>query len=162
MNLFKPVWDTNTHKFSAICQWSNIKIQRFNKIFVNASWLFRPHFYICYKFHISKFYRVYVCVCGGRVLMSIGACPNISVQDNTVNYVGCFPFHCRPVFLPNPKDGSLYSFGVGGLRKLRYTIPELVSSSPYRSSDGALYTGNTYLFTIFASCYFAFDNRYCW
>ncbi|KAK2160611.1 hypothetical protein LSH36_129g02045 [Paralvinella palmiformis] len=49
----------------------------------------------------------------------------------------------RPVFLPDPKDGSLYTFGQGidGLKKLPFTIPELVTASPCRSSDGTLYTG---------------------
>lgn len=52
-------------------------------------------------------------------------------------------------FLPDPKDGSLYaysSFGAkkgrkGTLKKLPFTIPELVAASPCRSSDGILYTG---------------------
>lgn len=48
-----------------------------------------------------------------------------------------------PVLLPDPRDGSLYL--VGGskepLKKLPFSIPELVSSSPCRSSDGILYTG---------------------
>ncbi|XP_065338464.1 serine/threonine-protein kinase/endoribonuclease ire-1 isoform X2 [Cloeon dipterum] len=51
------------------------------------------------------------------------------------------------LFLPDPKDGSLYLLanGKGGyesaLKKLSYTIPELVASSPCRSTDGILYTG---------------------
>jgi len=49
-----------------------------------------------------------------------------------------------PLFLPDPKDGSLYM--IGGkqrevLQKLPFTIPQLVASSPCRSSDGILYTG---------------------
>ncbi|XP_064627806.1 serine/threonine-protein kinase/endoribonuclease IRE1-like [Lineus longissimus] len=46
-------------------------------------------------------------------------------------------------FLPDPKDGSLYAFGNSfeGLKKLPFTIPELVTASPCRSSDGILYTG---------------------
>ncbi|XP_014664450.1 PREDICTED: serine/threonine-protein kinase/endoribonuclease IRE1-like [Priapulus caudatus] len=46
-------------------------------------------------------------------------------------------------FLPDPKDGSLYAFGghLGGLKKLPFTIPELVAASPCRSTDGILYTG---------------------
>ncbi|KAG7210888.1 hypothetical protein KM043_012369 [Ampulex compressa] len=48
-----------------------------------------------------------------------------------------------PMFLPDPKDGSLYSFGAESeaLKKLPFTIPQLVASSPCRSSDGMLYTG---------------------
>jgi len=50
---------------------------------------------------------------------------------------------CRPVFLPNPSDGSLYTFDVGeGVKKLPFTIPNLVNTAPCRSSDGRfLYTG---------------------
>ncbi|OQR67570.1 serine/threonine-protein kinase/endoribonuclease IRE1-like [Tropilaelaps mercedesae] len=62
-------------------------------------------------------------------------------------------------FLPDPKDGSLYILlsqdetdagganGEGGrsrrpfIKKLPFTIPELVTASPCRSSDGMLYTG---------------------
>ena len=49
----------------------------------------------------------------------------------------------RPVFLPDPKDGSLYLYGpeTEALKKLPFTIPQLVASSPCRSSDGILYTG---------------------
>ncbi|XP_025026074.1 serine/threonine-protein kinase/endoribonuclease IRE2 [Python bivittatus] len=50
----------------------------------------------------------------------------------------------RPAFLPDPSDGSLYVVGgkdKGGLMKLPFTIPELVQSSPCRSSDGVIYTG---------------------
>lgn len=48
-----------------------------------------------------------------------------------------------PVFLPDPMDGSLYLFGTERetLKKLPFTIPQLVASSPCRSSDGILYTG---------------------
>ncbi|XP_012271622.1 serine/threonine-protein kinase/endoribonuclease IRE1 isoform X2 [Orussus abietinus] len=48
-----------------------------------------------------------------------------------------------PRFLPDPKDGSLYLFGTEteALKKLPFTIPQLVASSPCRSSDGILYTG---------------------
>ncbi|XP_023670800.2 serine/threonine-protein kinase/endoribonuclease IRE1 isoform X1 [Paramormyrops kingsleyae] len=47
-------------------------------------------------------------------------------------------------FLPDPNDGSLYVLegrNKEGLMKLPFTIPELVRSSPCRSSDGVLYTG---------------------
>uniref|UniRef100_UPI00398F4252 serine/threonine-protein kinase/endoribonuclease IRE1 isoform X2 n=1 Tax=Pristiophorus japonicus TaxID=55135 RepID=UPI00398F4252 len=50
----------------------------------------------------------------------------------------------EPAFLPDPNDGSLYVMGgtsKDGLMKLPFTIPELVHSSPCRSSDGILYTG---------------------
>ncbi|XP_078035621.1 serine/threonine-protein kinase/endoribonuclease Ire1 isoform X2 [Augochlora pura] len=47
------------------------------------------------------------------------------------------------MFLPDPKDGSLYIFGTEteALKKLPFTIPQLVANSPCRSSDGILYTG---------------------
>lgn len=52
-------------------------------------------------------------------------------------------------FLPDPKDGSLYAYSSvgtkksrkGSLKKLPFTIPELVAASPCKSSDGILYTG---------------------
>ncbi|XP_071565935.1 serine/threonine-protein kinase/endoribonuclease IRE1 [Temnothorax nylanderi] len=48
-----------------------------------------------------------------------------------------------PMFLPDPRDGSLYLFGreTEALKKLPFTIPQLVARSPCRSSDGILYTG---------------------
>ncbi|XP_011630520.1 serine/threonine-protein kinase/endoribonuclease IRE1 isoform X1 [Pogonomyrmex barbatus] len=48
-----------------------------------------------------------------------------------------------PMFLPDPRDGSLYLFGRESevLKKLPFTIPQLVATSPCRSSDGILYTG---------------------
>ncbi|XP_077279454.1 serine/threonine-protein kinase/endoribonuclease Ire1 isoform X2 [Temnothorax americanus] len=47
------------------------------------------------------------------------------------------------MFLPDPRDGSLYLFGreTEALKKLPFTIPQLVARSPCRSSDGILYTG---------------------
>ncbi|KAI4494959.1 hypothetical protein M0804_001160 [Polistes exclamans] len=57
------------------------------------------------------------------------------------------PINCSktamPIFLPDPKDGSLYLFGTDSeaLKKLPFTIPQLVANSPCRSSDGILYTG---------------------
>ncbi|XP_032242727.1 serine/threonine-protein kinase/endoribonuclease IRE1 [Nematostella vectensis] len=55
------------------------------------------------------------------------------------------PVFLRPgaIFIPDPKDGSLYAFGntLDGLKKLPFTIPELVRASPCRSNDGILYTG---------------------
>uniref|UniRef100_A0A1B6MTN9 non-specific serine/threonine protein kinase n=1 Tax=Graphocephala atropunctata TaxID=36148 RepID=A0A1B6MTN9_9HEMI len=55
----------------------------------------------------------------------------------------------EPVFLPDPKDGSLYLLAGGGappgrssaLKKLPFTIQQLVASSPCRGSDGMFYTG---------------------
>lgn len=48
-----------------------------------------------------------------------------------------------PTLLPDPKDGSLYLLGDSRepLRKLPFTIPELVAASPCKSSNGILYTG---------------------
>lgn len=49
-----------------------------------------------------------------------------------------------PAFLPDPKDGALYVMG-GSLddpiKKLPFTIPELVAASPSRTTDGILYSG---------------------
>ncbi|XP_058446373.1 serine/threonine-protein kinase/endoribonuclease IRE1 [Malaya genurostris] len=49
----------------------------------------------------------------------------------------------NPHYLPDPRDGSLYTYRnpEGGLKKLPYTIPQLVASAPCRSSDGILYSG---------------------
>lgn len=45
-------------------------------------------------------------------------------------------------YLPDPRDGSLYQLGdMGSLKKLPFTIPQLVASAPCRSSDGILYSG---------------------
>lgn len=90
---------------------------------------------------------------------------------------------CRPGFLPDPNDGSLYVLGgkrkeglmvsvtgravkvfvwdsysschlyESSLQKLPFTIPELVQSSPCRSSDGVLYTGNVKHVCVFAMFY---------
>lgn len=45
--------------------------------------------------------------------------------------------------MPDPKDGSLYALGDGmnGIKKLPFTIPQLVSASPCKSNEGMLYTG---------------------
>lgn len=55
-----------------------------------------------------------------------------------------------PVLLPDPRDGSLYLIGDvrEPLKKLPFTIPQLVSSSPCRSSDGILYTGEIFFFFV--------------
>lgn len=51
----------------------------------------------------------------------------------------------RPQFFPNPQDGSLYRYNLGRgrdpLKKLPFTIPQLVANSPCRSSDGIFYLG---------------------
>jgi serine/threonine-protein kinase/endoribonuclease IRE1 len=44
-------------------------------------------------------------------------------------------------FLPDPQDGSLYLLGDGRLKKLPFTIPQLVRESPCRSSEGVFYAG---------------------
>ncbi|XP_050691255.1 serine/threonine-protein kinase/endoribonuclease IRE1-like isoform X2 [Eriocheir sinensis] len=50
-----------------------------------------------------------------------------------------------PQFFPNPQDGSLYRYtmsrGRDPLKKLPFTIPQLVANSPCRSSDGIFYLG---------------------
>ena len=49
-----------------------------------------------------------------------------------------------PAFLPDPKDGALYMMGASlqePLKKLPFTIPELVAASPSKSADGILYSG---------------------
>ncbi|CAG9584465.1 unnamed protein product [Danaus chrysippus] len=48
-------------------------------------------------------------------------------------------------FLPDPRHGFLYMYGPRGdskmLKKLPFTIPELVANAPCRSTEGILYTG---------------------
>lgn len=50
----------------------------------------------------------------------------------------------RLSFLPDPKDGSLYALSDGreGIKKLPFTIPQLVTASPCKSNEGMLYTGH--------------------
>lgn len=60
----------------------------------------------------------------------------------------------RPLFLPDPRDGSLYLLhnkDKVGIKKLDVTIPQLVANSPCRSSDGILFSG--IYFIIFDSYY---------
>lgn len=50
------------------------------------------------------------------------------------------------VYLPDPVSGSLYKLHTNGnngneLKKLPYTIPEIVNKSPCKSSDGIFYSG---------------------
>ncbi|XP_014244524.1 serine/threonine-protein kinase/endoribonuclease IRE1 [Cimex lectularius] len=50
----------------------------------------------------------------------------------------------QPVFLPDPKDGTLYLLNNANqrsLKKLPFSIQQLVTSSPCRSSDGVFYSG---------------------
>nr|CAI5824232.1 unnamed protein product [Callosobruchus analis] len=72
----------------------------------------------------------------GHILWKIKEKPIVQVPIDTSNAI-------VPIFLPDPKDGSLYLIGnvKEPLKKLPFTIPQLVSSSPCRSSDGILYTG---------------------
>ncbi|EDV28277.1 uncharacterized protein TRIADDRAFT_53745 [Trichoplax adhaerens] len=49
-----------------------------------------------------------------------------------------------PTFIPDPKDGSLYRISNSieeEIKKMPFTIPELVQVSPSQSKDGILYTG---------------------
>ena len=50
-----------------------------------------------------------------------------------------------PAFLPDPHNGDLYMLAAGAkggaLKRMPWTIPELVRNSPCKSSDGILYTG---------------------
>lgn len=53
--------------------------------------------------------------------------------------------HPGATFFPNPADGTLYAY-LGNqvqdsLRKLPFTIPELVHASPCRSNEGTFYVG---------------------
>ncbi|XP_072026641.1 serine/threonine-protein kinase/endoribonuclease IRE1-like [Amphiura filiformis] len=70
----------------------------------------------------------------GAVLWTLKEDPVVKVPVNVAD---------GPTFLPDPKDGTLYALGGGteGLKKLPFTIPDLVTASPCRSSDGILYTG---------------------
>lgn len=47
-----------------------------------------------------------------------------------------------PYFLPDPKSGALYVMGKKNqLRKLPFTIPQLVAMAPCKNSEGLMYTG---------------------
>ncbi|XP_065159273.1 serine/threonine-protein kinase/endoribonuclease IRE1 [Atheta coriaria] len=72
----------------------------------------------------------------GSVKWKIRDRPIITVPKDGVDAL-------NSVFLPDPKDGSLYVITntKERIKKLGFTIPELVTSSPCRSSDGILYTG---------------------
>ncbi|XP_069762136.1 serine/threonine-protein kinase/endoribonuclease IRE1 isoform X3 [Narcine bancroftii] len=65
-----------------------------------------------------------------------------TLKEDPIIQIPVYP--AKPAFLPDPNDGSLYVMGgtaEDGLMKLPFTIPDLVHSSPCRSSDGILYTG---------------------
>lgn len=54
--------------------------------------------------------------------------------------------YVNAVYLPDPSTGSLYKLQNDGdngneLKKLPYTIPELVQRSPCKSSEGILFSG---------------------
>jgi serine/threonine-protein kinase/endoribonuclease IRE1 len=48
-------------------------------------------------------------------------------------------------FVPNPQDGSLYVLVEGNIKKLPFTIPQLVQASPCKSADGVLYAGVAFM-----------------
>lgn len=56
-------------------------------------------------------------------------------------------FSSNSVYFPDPISGNLYKLRMqengnnNELRKLPFTIPELVTRSPCKSSDGILYSG---------------------
>ena len=62
-----------------------------------------------------------------------------------------FKFCRRLSFLPDPKDGSLYALSDGreGIKKLPFTIPQLVTASPCKSNEGILYTGKPFVCEIY-------------
>uniref|UniRef100_A0A0N5C9S4 Bulb-type lectin domain-containing protein n=1 Tax=Strongyloides papillosus TaxID=174720 RepID=A0A0N5C9S4_STREA len=45
------------------------------------------------------------------------------------------------LFLPNPQDGNLFVYTDNKLKRLPFTIPQLVQTSPCKTSDGILYAG---------------------
>jgi len=67
----------------------------------------------------------------------------IKLAKYSIFLLKCLLLISRPIFLPDPRDGSLYLFAreSEALKKLPFTIPQLVASSPCKSSDGILYTG---------------------
>ncbi|XP_077295002.1 serine/threonine-protein kinase/endoribonuclease IRE1-like [Arctopsyche grandis] len=73
----------------------------------------------------------------GNILWTLKDEPAVKVPNENDNV---------PQFLPDPRYGSLYMLGTHGgerqiLKKLPFTIPQLVANAPCRSSDGILYTG---------------------
>ncbi|KAL1117287.1 hypothetical protein AAG570_004613 [Ranatra chinensis] len=73
----------------------------------------------------------------GEIKWRINNEPAVKVPLNTANAI-------VPIFLPDPKDGSLYLMKLGEsniLKKLPFSIQHLVASSPCKSNDGIFYTG---------------------
>lgn len=65
--------------------------------------------------------------------------PSVKANTNINDYASS-------VYLPDPVSGSIYKLQNDGdngneLKKLPYTIPQLVNKSPCKSSDGILYSG---------------------
>lgn len=65
--------------------------------------------------------------------------PSVKANTNINDYLSS-------VYLPDPVSGSIYKLHTDGdngneLKKLPYTIPQLVNRSPCKSSDGILYSG---------------------
>lgn len=73
----------------------------------------------------------------GNILWKLKDEPVVKVPNQQANLM--------PQFLPDPRHGFLYMYGPRGeqqmLKKLPFTIPELVANAPCRSTDGILYTG---------------------
>ncbi|XP_059045401.1 serine/threonine-protein kinase/endoribonuclease IRE1 [Achroia grisella] len=67
------------------------------------------------------------------------------LKDEPVVKVPSQHANLMPQFLPDPRHGFLYMYGPRGdqqmLKKLPFTIPELVANAPCRSTEGILYTG---------------------
>ncbi|CAH0719467.1 unnamed protein product, partial [Brenthis ino] len=73
----------------------------------------------------------------GNIIWKLKDEPVVKVPNQHANLM--------PQFLPDPRHGFLYMYGPRGdkqmLKKLPFTIPELVANAPCRSSEGILYTG---------------------
>ena len=65
-------------------------------------------------------------------------------------------------FLPDPQDGSLYILGDGNLKKLPFTIPQLVQASPCKSTDGVLYAGKNLCLSTSPFCIPVFLKLWHW
>ncbi|VVC31730.1 PUB domain,Pyrrolo-quinoline quinone beta-propeller repeat,Protein kinase domain,Serine/threonine- [Cinara cedri] len=73
----------------------------------------------------------------GKTLWNFHDDPPVKVPSNIKDAL-------TPLFLPDPRDGSLYLLhnkDKVGIKKLDVTIPQLVANSPCRSSDGILFSG---------------------
>uniref|UniRef100_A0A0K0EM91 Bulb-type lectin domain-containing protein n=1 Tax=Strongyloides stercoralis TaxID=6248 RepID=A0A0K0EM91_STRER len=46
------------------------------------------------------------------------------------------------LFLPNPQDGNLFVYTDNKLKRLPFTIPQLVQTSPCKTNDGIFYAGS--------------------